>query len=159
MIHLSSGCNTIWKTGYNHFMKSAEQIKKDWIDFSNAAYVEWRGPTRKTVTEFATEWLGLSKSLVSKQLMGVVPKDLRTISCWVKRYGPKIYDILDMEPPADSIEALPEPFRSISREIRETLAEYNVSGGTPEAERLAAEIMKKHGYQVKMTSESPRTKD
>jgi hypothetical protein len=46
----------------------------------------------------------------------------------------------------DSIDSLPEPLRSITHEVRETLAEYKGAGDSPEADKLIEEIMKKHGY-------------
>ena len=55
---------------------------------------------------------------------------------------------MDLSLPDDLIESLPEPLRSISKEVKETLAEYKVAGDSAEAEKLVDEIMKKHGYRV-----------
>lgn len=113
--------------GYNLAMKSEEQIKKDWYEFANQAYMDWRGNTRNTITDFAERWVGISQSLMSSQLKlnGVVPRDQKTITAWVNRYGVKIYEILGLPVPLDSIELLPEPVRSVAQEIRETLAEFH----------------------------------
>jgi len=79
---------------------------------------------------------------------GSVPRDQKTIAAWVKRFGQKVYEVLDLDAPEDPIDSLPEPTRSIALEIRETLAEYKIAGDSPKALELQEEILKKHGFEI-----------
>lgn len=128
-------------------MNSEDQIREDWYDFANRAFIDWRGDTRKTLSDFAA-WVGISQSLMSREMRkgGAVPRDQNTITAWVNRYGSKIYEVLGLPVPDDSIDSLPEPLRSITHEVRDTLAEYKGANDSPEADNLIEEIMKKHGY-------------
>lgn len=130
-------------------MKSEDQIREDWYQFADRAFIEWRGGSRKTLTDFA-EWIGIPQPLMSRQTKrgGSIPQDQRIISAWVNRYGSKIYEVLGLPLPEDPIDALPEPTRSIALEIRETLAEYKVAGDSPKALELQEEILKKHGLEI-----------
>ena len=133
-------------------MKSEEQVREDWYEFANNAFIEWRGNTRKTLTEFA-EWIGISQPVMSQQMKkgGSVPRDLKTIDAWCRRYGiTQIYSILGftIREVVDPIDSLPEPTRSIAREIRETVAEYNVAFDSPKALELQEEILKKYGFEI-----------
>ena len=134
-------------------MKFEEQIREDWYEFANRAFIEWRGDTRKTLTDFA-EWIGISQPVMSQQMKkgGSIPRDQKTITAWVNRYGNVIYEILGLPMPEDS---LPEPLRSISREVRETIAEYKIEGDSPQAVAILDEIMKKHGYKLISTRDRP----
>jgi len=130
-------------------MKTKDQIKKDWYGFVNNAFIEWRGSTRKGLSEYA-DWVGISQSLMSHEMAkgGSVPRDQKTITAWVNRYGSKIYEVLDLPAPEDPIDSLPEPTKSIAREIRETLAEHKVAGDSPKAMELQEEILKKFGFEI-----------
>lgn len=139
---------------YNYFVKSEEQIREDWYNFGNGKFVEFRGSTRKTISDFAN-YVGISQPLMSQELKkgGSVPRDQKTITAWVNRYGFIVYEILDLPVPNDSLDSLPEPVRSIAQEVRETIAEYKVSGDSPEAAAIVDEIMKKHGYKLTSTED------
>lgn len=139
---------------YNYLVKSEEQIKADWYKFGNEKFIEFRGSTRKTITDFA-EYVGISQPLMSQELKkdGSVPREQRTITAWVNRYGFIVYEVLDLPIPNDSLVSLPEPVRSIAQEVRETIAEYKVSGDSPEAAAIVDEIMKKHGYKLNSTKD------
>lgn len=139
---------------YNYLMKSEEQIREEWYEFANGKYVEFRGRTRKTISDFA-DYVGISQPLMSQELKksGSIPRDQRTITAWVNRYGFVVYEVLDLPVPNDSVDSLPEPLRSISMEVRETLAVYKVGPDSPEGVKILDEIMKKHGYRVNSTKE------
>lgn len=124
--------------------------KLAWNKFINNAYIEFRGDTRKTISDFA-EWLGLPQAQLSQymKLGGKVPRSQSVIAKFVNKYGSVIYDVLEYPRPDDSLDSLPEPLRSISRELRETLAEYKVAADSPEGGKILDEIMKKHGYSSK----------
>jgi hypothetical protein len=130
-------------------MKTKEQVKLDWYEFVNSAFIEWRGSTRRGLSEFA-DYVGISQSLMSHEMKkdGSVPRDQKTISAWANKYGLVIYEVLDLPFPTDPIDSLPEPTRSIAREIRETLAEYKVAGDSPKAMELQEEILKKYGFEI-----------
>ena len=130
-------------------MKSEDQIREDWYQFADHAFIEWRGGSRKTLTDFA-EWIGIPQPLMSRQTKrgGSIPQDHNVIAAWVNRYGSKIYEVLGLPIPVDPIDSLPEPTRSIAREIRETLAEYKVAGDSPKALALQEEILKKYGFEI-----------
>ena len=133
-----------------------EQIREDWYKFGNEKFIEFRGPTRKTITDFAA-WVGISQPLMSQQLKkgGSIPRDQKTITAWVSRYGSKVYEVLGLPEPDNGSDRLPEPLRSISREVRETLAEYTASGNAdpPDTGAILDEIMKKYGYILSSTEE------
>jgi len=130
-------------------MKSDMDIREEWYEFANSAFIAWRGDTRKTLSEFA-EWVGITQPLMSRQTKkgGSIPQDQKTISAWVNRYGNIVYEVLGLPVPSDPIDSLPEPTRSIAFEIRETLAEYKVSGDSPKALELQEEILKKYGFEI-----------
>lgn len=140
-------------------MKTKEQIKDDWYEFANNAFIEWRGPTRKTLTEFA-EWIGLSQPVISMQLKkgGKVPRDQKTIDAWCRRYGVKqIYTILGIPIRKVTYEMSPELIQSLSKEIGETFKAKGLKGGEPEAFEIVKEIMIKHGLNVTSTRDNSMT--
>jgi uncharacterized protein (UPF0276 family) len=73
---------------YNGLMDLEKQRRTQWYEFANHAFMEWRGNTRKTISEFA-EWVGVSQPVMSSQLKmgGKLPRDQKTITAWVSRYG------------------------------------------------------------------------
>lgn len=134
-----------------------QEIRDRWYTFANGTFVKWRGPTRKTLSDFA-RFLGLPRSVVSQSLNknGKLPRDISTITAWVNKFGDEVYDVLGMPRPDSeaAFSSLPPELQSAAREIRETLARYNVSSDSAEAESLRAEIMKKHGF-AKISTEKP----
>jgi hypothetical protein len=134
------------------YNESGMTDKKAWHKFINDAYIEFRGDTRRTISDFA-EWLDLPQAQLSQymKLGGKVPRSQTVITKFVTKYGSIIYDVLEFPRPDDSLDSLPEPLRSISKEVKETLAEYKVAGDSPEAEKLVDEIMKKYGYNSNST--------
>lgn len=123
--------------------------RERWVEFINQAYIEFRGDTRKTISDFA-EWLGLPQAQVSQYMSknGKLPRNQAVIAKFYKRYGKRVYDVLGFEVPNDSLMLMPEPLRSIALEIRDTLAEKNIDPQSPEAGLVMDEIMKKHGYNL-----------
>lgn len=137
-------------------MIQEQDIKKRWYEFANHAYVEWRGDTRKTISEFA-DWIGISQSLMSRQMTrdGAVPRDQKVINAWVSKYGLQIYEVLGIEVPNDSLLLMPEPLRSIALEIRASLAAKHIVEDSPEAGKVVDEIMKKYGYILTSIKDDP----
>ncbi|HPS41043.1 MAG TPA: hypothetical protein PK040_00465 [Anaerolineaceae bacterium] len=137
-------------------MDSEQDIKKRWFEFANRAFVEWRGDSRGTISEFAG-YIGLSQSLMSRQLTrnGAVPRDQKVINAWVSKYGLKVYEVLGLEVPNDSLLLMPEPLRSIALEIRDSLAAKHIVEDSPEAGKVVDEIMKKYGYILTSIKDDP----
>ena len=71
----------------------------------------------------------------------------RMVDLWGKE---EVYEAFDIDPEEveDPLDAFPPKIRDAVREIRESLVKYNISGESPEAERLATEILIKHGFKV-----------
>ena len=151
------------KGSYNFFMLEIwernwleiEDLKKRWYLFINEAFVLYRGKTRLTVADFARE-IGVSQPLMSQWMAknGKIPRNQESINKLVKYFGDGIYSVLGYPEPSDPIDGLPLPLQSVARELREKVAEYGVSGDSPEAETLLDEIMQKHGYS-KIETTSP----
>lgn len=141
--------------GYNQCVKTREEIKRDWYEFANNAFVEFRGNTRATISDFA-DYIGISQSLMSYHLSRdpKIPRDPKAIAAWASKY-PQVYEILDLPVPGDSMLLYPEPFRSIALSIKETLAAKHIDPESPEAGKLVDEIMKKHGYNLISTDDDP----
>ena len=127
--------------------RTKERISENWYEYINHEYYAFRGESRKTISDFA-EWFGLPQGQLSQYMKkgGKIPNGLTVINKFVKRLGTKVYEVLEISGPDLGIDALPEPLRSITHEVRETLAEYKGAGDSPEADNLIEEIMKKHGY-------------
>ena len=138
---------------YNNLMMDT---RERWYEYINQKFFEWRGNTRKTITEFA-EWFGMSQGQLSQYMRrnGRIPTGQTVVNRFAKRLGIEVYEVLDIPVPDDSILLLPEPMLSIAREIRETLAEKYITEDAPEAAVLVNEILKKHGYKRTTTSDDP----
>lgn len=136
-------------------MKDAE-IRERWYEFANRAFIEWRGPTRKTLSDFA-RYLNLPRSVVSQELIknGKLPKEAKTIAAWVDKFGDEVYEVLDITPlePNWEFPSLPTSLRAAFLEITETLEKRGLSPDSPEAEQIVIEIMMRHGYKHTSTTE------
>ena len=136
--------------------KTKEQIAADWYEYINHEYYAFRGESRKTISDFA-EWFDLPQGQLSQYMKkgGRVPLGLTVINKFVKRLGPKVYEVLEVSIPETPIDFLPEPLRSISREVRETMAKYAVGDESPDTGKIMDEIMKKYGYELISTEDRP----
>jgi hypothetical protein len=132
-----------------------EIIARDWYKLINDEFYEFRGKTRKTISDFAALF-SMPQGQMSQYMKmgGKIPRSQKVISIFVKVLGSeKVYKALHMPIPSDPIDSLPEPTRSIAFEIRETLAEYKVAGDSPKALQIQEEILKKYGYDTISKSE------
>jgi len=129
---------------------------KDWI---NKKFVEWRGETRLGVTDFAN-YIGVSQSTMSSWMVGVIPKAPHNVLKLADKYGDEIYD-LGIPMPESPLSTFPpgirRRLRTAQKEIETLLRERNLTGDSPDAERLAIEIMEKHGFKYTETEQSPDT--
>ncbi|PKN97967.1 MAG: hypothetical protein CVU42_13675 [Chloroflexi bacterium HGW-Chloroflexi-4] len=127
-----------------------ESIADDWYELINQEFYQFRGNTRKTISDFAAIF-GLPQGQMSQYMKkgGKIPRNQTIISKFVNVLGSeKVYRALHLPVPSDPIDSLPEPTRSIAREIRETVAEYNVPFDSPKALELQEEILKKYGFEI-----------
>lgn len=130
--------------------------RERWYEFINQKYFDWRGNTRKTISEFA-DWLGMPQGQLSQYMRkgGRIPTGQTVINRLSRRYGAEIYEVLGIPVPDDSLLLLPEPLRSIAGEIRDTLAEKQIAEDSPAAGLLVDEILKKYGYSLTSIVEDP----
>lgn len=91
MGELSRVLYNIYIICYNQTMEFEE-----WI---NDKFLEWRGNTRKGVTEFS-EFIGVSQQTMNGWLNNhVIPKSHKNINQLYEKYGYEIYDILGLPRP------------------------------------------------------------
>jgi hypothetical protein len=130
--------------------------REKWYEYINRKYIDWRGDTRKTISEFA-EWLDFSQGQLSQYMRrgGRIPAGQTVINRFARRFGVEVYEVLEISVPDDSMLLLPEPMRTIAREIRETLAAKYIPEDAPEAGEVVDEILKKHGYSLTSTRDEP----
>jgi hypothetical protein len=123
----------------------------DWI---NHKFVIWRGESRKTVVDFAA-YVGVSQSLMSKWMNpgGPIPDRHESIKKLVSAFGNEVYEVLGLPvPPASPLESAPPELRSLLEsslaEIASVLSERSIPVNSPEAEKIAAEILERHGFTI-----------
>ncbi len=72
----------------------------EWI---NRKFVEWRGPSRKTVTDFA-EYIGVPQQTMTHWMTpkSAIPhaKNLKKL---VARYGNEVYEVMGLQSPSDGV--------------------------------------------------------
>lgn len=76
---------------------------------------------RVTLDKFA-EYLGVSRPLVSYWLKGTKPS-LENVQILAKKFGPEIYDVLDLPRPNPYLQKINQIFESLSPEHQKKLAE------------------------------------
>jgi hypothetical protein len=129
---------------------------KDWI---NKKFVEWRGETRLGITDYSN-YIGVSQQTMSSWMNGVIPKAPHNVLKLAEKYGDEIYDfgIPRSETPLSAFPpGIRRRLRDAQKEIETTLRERNLTGDSPDAERLAIEIMEKHGFKYTLTEDSSAT--
>lgn len=125
----------------------------DFHDWINQKFVEWRGKTRKTVTDFAA-YVGVSQQVMTGWMKpgGTLPSP-NNIKKLVKRFGLETYDVLDLQRPGERISRnqLPPAFRDrldrAEADVNAELARRGLTGEMPEAERITIEIFERYGFK------------
>ena len=136
----------------------------------NKKYVEFRGDSRLTVTDFAKE-LDIPQPTVSVYLLGKgPPRDRKNLTKIAKKY-PEVYEVLGMQGPINQketklvgIEKLPQDVQSrLLAAIAEINAEFerrNLTGEMPEAKQITFQIMAAHGFKdMATTAEEPSSRN
>jgi predicted transcriptional regulator len=130
-----------------------EDIKIRWHLFINQEYVKFRGNSRKTIQDFAT-MLNTSQPMMSQYMKpgGRVPTSHQSIKKFYDYFGDVIYEVLNLPIPKNDLSEMPERFIEFSNQVKETIAEYKVSGTSDEAGDLVIDIMKKFVEKYKDTN-------
>jgi transcriptional regulator with XRE-family HTH domain len=76
---------------------------------------------RVTLDNFA-EYIGVSRPLVSYWLKGTIPS-LENIQILANRFGPAVYDVLDLPRPNPYLQKINQVFERLSEEHQRKLAE------------------------------------
>jgi len=131
------------------------------VEFSNwitKKYIEWRGESRGTVSEYA-KYLGISQPVVSSWMQrgGKKPRSAKSINALVVRYGIEVYDILGIErPPQTSIDQVPEPLRTrllaATEAVQAELARRGPGLSQSEADQIARDIFADMGITFTSTT-------
>lgn len=132
----------------------------EWI---TQKYIKWRGDAigrEKTMSEFALE-IGVPQSTLSRWMQkdGREPTDDKSIRALADYFGPEVFDILKIDSGAWGVAYLPVDLRRrlerAVREVSQALVERDLSDDDPESERIAREILEKHGLIYKSTTYKP----
>lgn len=126
---------------------------KDWL---NGKFVEWRGNTRATLSDFA-EYIGVSQQVMNNWInQGALPSSARTLPKLARRY-PEVYEVLGLPAPISDydLSGFPPDVRSrlekAIKEANKTLVSRNITGDNPEAEKITIRIFEKHGFKYQKT--------
>lgn len=83
-------------------------------------YEKQRGQ-RTSLDKFA-EYLGVSRPLVSYWLKGTIPS-LENVQLLARKFGPEVYDVLDLPRPNPYLQKITQIFENLSPEHQRKLAE------------------------------------
>jgi transcriptional regulator with XRE-family HTH domain len=130
-------------------------------DWMTKKYIEWRGDTRRTVTDFA-DYVGVSQQTLSQWLNkdDVVPQ-AKNVTVLADRFGPEIYEVLGLPVPLyiQEIRAIPQAIRerilAAASEISNAIYGSAIDPESPEALVIATTVMAKYGFKTIDTTQSP----
>ena len=122
----------------------------EWIE---GKFVQWRGPTRATVQEYA-DYLGVSQSLLSQWMKkkGKVPRGKKQIDALVSKYpdDKQLYEFFKNDLENDPFFSLPSDLRKRAitafEEVGRAIKERGVPLDSEEAEKISNEIMSRFGF-------------
>ena len=86
----------------------------NWLE---SKYIEWLSDSgqRRTVSEFA-EWLGISRSLLSRYLSGSRTPSRKNAEKIAARLGPEIYDLLGLQRPDPLLKRVQAHWNCLTKE-------------------------------------------
>lgn len=133
----------------------------DFSDWLNKKFVEYRGDTRRTISDFAAH-IGVRQPVMSNWMKkgGNTPKNKNLLRI-AEKLGPEVYDVLDLPRPAfDPFDPMPpamrEALEDAVHELKEAMSKYNLDPVSPAAEALSIEIMERHGFKwIETRDEQP----
>lgn len=106
-------------------------------------YEKQRGQ-RTSLDKFA-EYLGVSRPLVSYWLKGTIPS-LENIQLLARKFGPEVYDVLDLPRPNPYLSKINQVFENLSEDHQRQLAE--------DAERY---VIGNHAERIQKSSKKRKT--
>lgn len=141
--------------------KEKENIAIAWYEYINRAFYEFRGNSRRTISEFA-DLFGVSQGQMSSYMKrgGKIPRDVKIIDKFVKVLGPEVYSILGYPIPtasAESLEMFPEPLRSALEESKKIVASRDLAGDPEQSLHVVKETLQKYGIDL-IINEDPSDK-
>jgi hypothetical protein len=132
-----------------------DERQERWKKWINTRFIEWRGTTRKSVSEFARE-LNVSQPVISGWLnYGSIPstKNLRYVA---EKY-PEVYTVLDlpdpeMDPRTSLLNAgfppmVVDEILALRDEYSEELDRKGITTDSPEAEQIIRAAFERHGFK------------
>jgi len=133
---------------------------KKWQRFIRAKFVEWRGESRASLSDFATQ-CQVSPQVMSNWYLGKLKRrpSPDTYIPLINQYGMEVYDSLDLPvPETNPLDQLPSELRSrLTTAMLEIAHEINVRSldiDSPEAEEISRSILKKYGFTVNLIERS-----
>ena len=113
----------------------------DFNDWINRKYLDWRGDSRKSVTEFAA-FLKISQPTVSAWMNRTrdKPESKKIVDRLIKIYGEEVYEILGIQlPEGVNIPGYPNMSAMLS-EAFELMRARGVPDDSPDAIRIIREV-------------------
>ncbi|MHB8191787.1 MAG: hypothetical protein ACYDGL_00740 [Bellilinea sp.] len=125
-----------------------------WQRFIQAKFVEWRGETRSSLSDFAAQ-CRVSPQVMSNWYLGKLKRrpSADTYVPLIDLYGIEVYEALDMPmPETNPLDQLPSDFRdrltTAMLEIAQELNARSLDTESPEAEEISRTILSKYGFTV-----------
>ena len=125
----------------------------EFADWLNKKYIEYRGDTRSTVSEFA-EYIGVRQPVMSGWMKkGGKKPDRNNILKIADKLGPEVYDVLGLPRPAFGVPlealspAMREALLAATLELADILASNKINPDSAEGEALTISVMEKHGFK------------
>ncbi len=128
-----------------------------WQRFIQAKFVEWRGESRASLSDFALE-CKVSPQVMSNWYLGKLKRrpSPDTYIPLMDHYGIEVYEALNLPiPETNPLDQLPAEFRSRLKtamlEIAQELNARSIDTETPEGEEVSRRILSKYGFTVNST--------
>ena len=131
-------------------------IEMEFSEWLNQKYIDWRGESRGTISEFA-EFVGVRQPVMSSWMKrGGKAPGASSLAKIASKLGLEVYEVLGLpSPTVTSLMQLPPPYRDrIQAALAEVNAQYasrHISADSPEALAVVAEVFAKFGFTVTQT--------
>lgn len=134
------------------------EVVKNFTKWINEKFFEWRGASRRGVTDFA-EYVGVSQQTMSLWLNGDRGNRLspQSIAKLAEKF-PDVYEAVGLTGPS-RMRYLPSSMRrrleQAQAQTERCLRERGLTGEDPEAEEIAIRIFERHGFKYTETKNGP----
>jgi len=133
-----------------------------WQRFIQAKFVEWRGETRSSLSDFAAQ-CRVSPQVMSNWYLGKLKRrpSADTYVPLIDLYGIEVYEALDMPlPETNPLDQLPPDLRTrLTKAMLEIAHELNARSldtESPEAAAIARAVLSKYGFTVNSISSAAK---